>query len=190
MVKDTIGGDDDRAPDAPSAPDHPSSLEGLHGSVAVPAAAAGFTRQLRAFVGPALLVAVGYMDPGNWGTDLTGRRPVQVPAAVGRRLASGMAVFMQVLSARLGVVTGKDLAQAMRDWYPAWTGGPTGSRPRSPSAPATWPRSSGRRWRSTCCFTSRIVVAVLITAADVVLLLALQRFGMRTIEAVVPGAGC
>ena len=61
------------------------SLEGVHGSVKLPGHQAGFWRQWWAFSGPAILVSVGYMDPGNWGTDLQARRPVQVRAAVGRR---------------------------------------------------------------------------------------------------------
>jgi manganese transport protein len=60
----------DRPPD--SGGGKPASLEGVHGSVAVPEAPAGFWRQWRAFIGPAMLVSVGYMDPGNWGTDLAG----------------------------------------------------------------------------------------------------------------------
>ena len=55
----------------PTPASHPS-LEGLHGTVSVPPRQAGFWRQWRAFVGPAILISVGYMDPGNWGTDLAG----------------------------------------------------------------------------------------------------------------------
>src|SRR5258708_10933009 len=99
---------------------HPS-LEGMHGTVAVPHHAAGFWRQWRAFVGPALLVSVGYMDPGNWGTDLQAGAQYRYGLLWGVALASGMAIILQICAARLGVVTGKDLAQACRDYYPAWT---------------------------------------------------------------------
>ena len=104
-----------------SAANNHLSLEDVHGSVKVPHHLAGFWEQWRAFVGPAILVSVGYMDPGNWGTDLQGgaRFKYGLLRVVG--LASLMAIFMQVISARLGVVTGKDLAQCCRDWYPKWT---------------------------------------------------------------------
>ena len=97
------------------------SLEGMHGTVEVPHHQAGFWRQWRAFVGPAILVSVGYMDPGNWGTDLAGGAQFKYGLLWVVGLASLMAIFMQVISARLGVVTGKDLAQCCRDWYPRWT---------------------------------------------------------------------
>src|SRR6185503_8495147 len=96
------------------------SLEGIHSTVDVPGADAGFWRQWRAFAGPAFLVSVGYMDPGNWGTDLQGGARYKYDLRWGVALASLMAIVMQVLAARLGVVTGKDLAQACRDWYPRW----------------------------------------------------------------------
>jgi len=68
----------------------------------------------------AILISVGYMDPGT-GHRPRGWRAIQVWPAVGGGLASFMAVILQVISARLGVATGKDLAQCCRDWYPNWT---------------------------------------------------------------------
>src|SRR5256885_12906132 len=97
------------------------SLEGIHGTVEVPHHAAGFWQQWRAFIGPAILVSVGYMDPGNWGTDLAAGAAYKYGLLWVVGLASLMAIFMQVIAARLGVVTGKDLAQCCRDWYPRWT---------------------------------------------------------------------
>ena len=99
---------------------HPS-LEGLHATVAVPKSSAGFWRQYRAFAGPALLVSVGYMDPGNWATDLQGGAKFKYGLLWVVALSSLMAIVLQICSARLGVVTGKDLAQACRDYYPRWT---------------------------------------------------------------------
>ena len=92
---------------------HPGhmSLEGVHGTISVPPPTASFWRQWRAFVGPAILISVGYMDPGNWGTDLAGGAQFKYGLLWVVGLASLMAIFMQVISARLGVVTGKDLAQ-------------------------------------------------------------------------------
>ena len=94
------------------------SLEEVHASVAVPSAGAGFWAQWRAFVGPAILISVGYMDPGNWGTDLMAGAQFKYGLLWVVGLASLMAIVMQVIAARLGVVTGRDLAQGCRDWYP------------------------------------------------------------------------
>src|SRR5439155_20457942 len=77
----------------------PRSLEGLHGTVSVPPAKAGFWRQYRAFVGPAFLVSVGYMDPGNWGTDLQAGASYRYGLLWVVALASGMAIIMQLLAA-------------------------------------------------------------------------------------------
>ena len=93
---------------------HPS-LEGVHGSVDVPHHRAGFWRQWRAFAGPAILVSVGYMDPGNWGTDLAGGAQFKYGLLWVVAVASFMAVILQVIAARLGVATGRDLAQCCRD---------------------------------------------------------------------------
>src|SRR5678815_5204488 len=153
------------------------SLEGMHSSVSVPHHRAGFWEQWRAFVGPAILVSVGYMDPGNWGTDLQGGARFKYDLLWVVALASLMAIFMQVLSARLGIVTGKDLAQACRDWYPKW---------------ARWPQWLLCELAIGACavalnlmFGIPLLWAVIITALDVFALLALQRFGMRMIEAIV-----
>src|SRR5947208_13725098 len=94
-----------------------ASLEGLNATVTVPPASAGFWQQLRAFAGPAFLVSVGYMDPGNWGTDLQAGAQYRYALLWVVALSSLMAIVMQVIAARLGVVTGKDLAQACRDFY-------------------------------------------------------------------------
>ena len=96
--------------DADSVSGNHVSLENVHGSITVPHHLAGFWKQWRAFVGPAILVSVGYMDPGNWGTDLQGGTQFKYGLLWVVGLASLMAIFMQVISARLGVVTGKDLA--------------------------------------------------------------------------------
>src|SRR5437773_3890206 len=97
------------------------SSEGLNATVSLPPASASFWQQCRAFAGPAFLISVGYMDPGNWGTDLEGGARFGYNLLWVIALASLMAIVIQVISARLGVVTGKDLAQACRDYYPNWT---------------------------------------------------------------------
>ncbi len=178
-------------PDTLSPPKRPAavgthSLEGLHGSVSVPSPDAGFWKHYKAFVGPALLVSVGYMDPGNWATDLGAGAQFKYGLLWIVGLASLMAMVLQVISARMGVVMGKDLAQACRDHFPAWT---------------RWPNWIGCELAIGACDLAEVLGsalaihllfprvsllwAVAITAFDVLLLLGLQRLGMRTIEAVI-----
>jgi manganese transport protein len=162
------------------------SLEGLHGTVPVPAAEdAGFWRNLRAFAGPAFLVSVGYMDPGNWGTDLTGGALYRYDLLWVVAAASFMAIIMQVIAARLGIVTGKDLAQACRDYYPAWTRWPNWIFCEIAIAACDLAEVVGSAVAINMLFHIPLHWAVVITAFDVLLLLALQGFGMRFIEAII-----
>jgi manganese transport protein len=161
------------------------SLEEMHGTVAVPRVEAGFWRQLRAFAGPALLVSVGYMDPGNWGTDLAAGAQFKYDLLWVVLMASVMAIFLQVASARLGVVTGKDLAQACRDWYPAWTRWPNWLLCEVAIGACDLAEVLGSAVAINLLFGIPLFYAVLITACDVFLLLTLQRFGVRAIEAVI-----
>src|SRR5664279_2614752 len=163
---------------------HPS-LEGVHGTVAVPHHQAGFWEQWRAFVGPAILVSVGYMDPGNWGTDLQAGAQFKYGLLFVVGLASLMAIFMQVISARLGVVTGRDLAQCCRDWYPNWTRWPNWLLSEFAVAACDLAEVLGGAVALNLLFHIPLFWAVVITGLDVLLLLGLQHFGMRTIEAVV-----
>ncbi len=180
---------DPRNPDKPIFPgttphDHPS-LEGLYGTVAVPHPHAGFWHQWRAFVGPALLVSVGYMDPGNWGTDLLGGAQFKYGLLWVVGLASIMAIFMQVIAARLGVATGKDLAQCCRDWYPRWTRWPNWLLSEAAIGACDLAEVLGSAVALNLLFHIPLFWGVVITGLDVMLLLGLQRFGMRTIEAIV-----
>ena len=161
------------------------SLENVHGSVSVPHHEAGFWQHWRAFVGPAILVSVGYMDPGNWGTDLQGGAQFKYGLLWVVGLASLMAIFMQVISARLGVVTGKDLAQCCRDWYPLWTRWPNWLFCELAIGACDLAEVLGSAVALNLLFHIPLLWAVIITGFDVLLLLALQRYGMRTIEAVV-----
>ena len=161
------------------------SLSNVHGSVKTPASGAGFFQQYRAFAGPALLVSVGYMDPGNWGTDLQGGAQYRYGLMWVVLLASLMAIVLQVIAARLGVATGKDLAQACRDEYPAWTRIPNWLLAEVAIAACDLAEVLGSAVAINLLFHIPILWAVIITAADVLVLLALQRLGMRLIEAVV-----
>src|SRR3954464_12791864 len=95
--------------DAPSLPE-------AHRTINVPSGA-GFWRKLIAFSGPGYLVAVGYMDPGNWATDLAGGSQFGYTLLSVILLSNLMAILLQSLCAKLGIVTGRDLAQACRDHY-------------------------------------------------------------------------
>jgi manganese transport protein len=163
------------------------SLEGLHGTVPVPAANAGFWRQCRAFAGPAFLVSVGYMDPGNWGTDLKAGAVYRYELLWVVAIASVMAIVMQILAARLGVVTGKDLAQACRDYYPRWTRWPNWLACEAAIAACDLAEVLGSAVAITLLTDGHVPLfwAVVITAFDVLLLLALQGLGMRLIEALI-----
>jgi manganese transport protein len=161
------------------------SLEGVHGSVEVPDADAGFWHQWRAFVGPAILVSVGYMDPGNWGTDLQAGAQFKYGLLWVVALSSLMAVFMQVISARLGVVTGKDLAQCCRDWFPKWSRWPNWLLSELAIGACDLAEVLGSAVALNLLFHIPLFWAVIITGLDVLLLLGLQGFGMRAIEAVV-----
>ncbi len=172
-------------PPEPAADGNHPSLEGVHGSVEVPHHASGFWQQWKAFVGPAILISVGYMDPGNWGTDLQGGAQYKYGLLWVVGVASLMAIFMQVISARLGVVTGKDLAQCCRDWYPQWTRWPNWLMSEVAIGACDLAEVLGSAVALNLLFHIPLLWAVIITGLDVLLLLALQRYGMRTIEAVV-----
>ncbi|HEY8750265.1 MAG TPA: Nramp family divalent metal transporter [Tepidisphaeraceae bacterium] len=170
---------------APAAAVRQLSLEGMHGTVVVPGRTAGFWRNYWAFVGPALLISVGYMDPGNWGTDLEAGARFKFDLLWVVALASLMAIFMQVASARLGVVTGKDLAQFCRDHFPAWTRWPNWIAAEFAIGACDLAEVLGSAVALNLLFHIPLLWAVLLTAADVLLLLALQGLGMRFIEAIV-----
>jgi manganese transport protein len=94
-----------------------NSLSEVYASIKVPPANAPFWRKLMAFWGPGLLVAVGYMDPGNWATDLAGGARYGYTLLSVVLISNLFAMLLQHLAAKLGIVTGRDLAQACRDHY-------------------------------------------------------------------------
>src|ERR1700732_4103701 len=161
------------------------SLEGLHSTVSVPPRSAHPWRQYLAFAGPAMLISVGYMDPGNWSTDLSAGAGFKYDLLFIVGLASLMAIFLQVISARLGVVTGKDLAQCCRDHLPGWTRWRNYLMSEVAIGACDLAEVLGSAVALNLMFHIPLLWAVIITGLDVLLLLALQRFGMRTIEAVI-----
>jgi manganese transport protein len=160
------------------------SLPESHGTVLI-APGAGFWRKMLAFSGPGYLVAVGYMDPGNWATDLAGGSAFGYTLLSIILLSNLMAILLQALCARLGIVTGRDLAQACRDHY---------SRPVSfglwilcelAISACDLAEVIGSAIALNLLFGIPIVVGVCITALDVLAVLYLQNKGFRYIEALV-----
>src|SRR5271157_5518038 len=103
-------------PDGSTTEHHAYSLTEVHRSIHVPHGAS-FLRMLLAFTGPGLLVAVGYMDPGNWATDLAGGAQFGYTLLVVITISNIIAIVLQALALKLGVVTGRDLAQACSDEF-------------------------------------------------------------------------
>ena len=109
-------------------------------------------RRMLAFAGPAYLVSVGYMDPGNWATDLEGGARFGYQLLWVLVLSNLMAILLQTLAARLGIVAGRDLAQACRESYPRRSATRCGCCARSRSPPAIWPRCWARPSRCSLLF--------------------------------------
>jgi manganese transport protein len=158
-------------------------LEDVHRSVKVPKHSEGFWKKWRAYSGPALLVSVGYMDPGNWATDLEAGARYQYGLLWVVGLSSIMAIFLQIVAARLGVVTGRDLAQACCDFYPRWSRWPNWIACEIAIAACDLAEVLGSAVALKLLFGIPLLLAVVITAFDVLVLLTLQRFGIRKIEA-------
>jgi manganese transport protein len=160
------------------------SLPEAHRSIPI-VSTSTWLRKLFAFAGPGYLVAVGYMDPGNWATDLGGG------AKFGYRLLSVvlisnlMAMFLQALSAKLGIVTGRDLAQACRDHYSRRTTLFLWIACEIAIAACDLAEVLGSAVALQLLFGIPLLAGVIITALDVLIVLALQGRGFRLIEAFV-----
>jgi manganese transport protein len=157
------------------------SLPEVHRSVAIPSGS--WIRRMLAFAGPAYLVSVGYMDPGNWATDLAGGARFGYQLVWVLLMSNLMAVLLQALAARLGVVTGKDLAQACRDWYPKPLVFPLWLLCEIAIVACDLAEVLGAAIGLKLLFGIPLLWGVLITALDVLLLLALSRLGIRRMEA-------
>jgi manganese transport protein len=161
---------------------HAPSLSEVHRTVPIPQGGT-WIRRLFAFAGPAYLVSVGYMDPGNWATDLAGGARFGYQLVWVLLMSNLMAVLLQTLSARLGVVTGKDLAQACRDYYPTWVSMPLWVLCEIAIIACDLAEVLGAAIGLHLLFKLPLLWGVAITALDVLLLLALSRLGMRRMEA-------
>jgi manganese transport protein len=158
------------------------SLPEVHRSVPIPHAGT-WLRRLFAFAGPAYLVSVGYMDPGNWATDLAGGARFGYQLVWVLLMSNLMAMLLQTLAARLGVATGKDLAQACRDWYPRPLVIPLWLLCEVAIIACDLAEVLGAAIGLKLLFGLPLLAGVLITALDVLVLLALSRLGMRRMEA-------
>jgi manganese transport protein len=168
----------------PERADSDRSLSELHRTVRVPMAGS-WIRRMFAFAGPAYLVSVGYMDPGNWATDLAGGARFGYQLVWVLLMSNLMAVLLQTLSARLGVVTGKDLAQACRDYYPRALVTPLWLLCEVAIIACDLAEVLGAAIGLKLLFGIPLFFGVMITALDVLLLLALSRLGMRRLEALI-----
>src|SRR5687768_17312252 len=160
------------------------SLPEVHGSVAIPIGGAPW-RKMLAFAGPGYLVAVGYMDPGNWATDIAGGARYGYTLLSVVMISNLMAILLQTMAARLGIAAGRDLAQSCRDSY---------SRP---VVLALWVLAElaiaatdlvevlGAAIALNLPFGLPILVGVVLTAFDVLVVLYLQQHRFRYVEVLV-----
>src|SRR5579862_9169742 len=152
----------------------------------VPTARKGpFWRKLIAFLGPGYLVAVGYMDPGNWATSLAGGSKFGYALLTVALLSNVMAIVLQSLCTRLGVGAGRDLAQASRDSFPRFVSLPLWLSAEIAITATDLAEVIGTAIGLNLLFHIPLQIGVIITALDVFLILALQAFGFRWIEAFV-----
>jgi len=162
------------------------SLPEVYATVHVPEHA-GFFRKLLAFTGPGLMVAVGYMDPGNWATDIAGGAQYGYTLLSVVLISNLFAIFLQHLSLKLGVVAERDLAQACRDHYPPWVSFMLWILCEVAIAACDLAEVIGSAIALNILFDIPLVWGVLITGLDVLIILFFQYKGFRLIESIVAG---
>ena len=160
----------------------PSLAEVYH---SVPVSNRSKWRKMLAFAGPGYLVAVGYMDPGNWATDLAGGSAFGYALLSVILMSNLMAVLLQGLASKLGIVTGRDLAQACRDHYSPLTSFVLWILCEVAIAACDLAEVIGSAIALNLLFGIPMVWGIVITAADVMVVLMLQNKGFRWLEAVV-----
>ncbi len=160
------------------------SLPDVHRTVSIPRNV-GFLKRLLAFAGPAYLVSVGYMDPGNWATDLEGGAKFGYQLLWVLLMSNLMAVLLQTLSARLGIVTGRDLAQACRDEYPRPVSLMLWILCEAAIVACDLAEVLGTAIGLNLLVGIPLLYGVIITGFDTLLFLAIQQFGIRKLEALI-----
>ncbi len=160
----------------------PSLPESYH---SVPVINGGFWRRLASFFGPGYLVAVGYMDPGNWATSIAGGSAFGYTLLSIVLLSNFMAILLQALALRLGIAAGRDLAQACRDAYPRGTAFTLWILAEAAIIATDLAEVIGTAIALQLLFNIPLSIGVVLTALDVVLILWLQNRGFRYVEAIV-----
>lgn len=160
-----------------------TSLSEVHSSIDTTSTSKPVWKRIMSFFGPAYLVSVGYMDPGNWATDLAGGSQFGYSLIWVLLMSNLMALLLQSLSARLGIVRGRDLAQANRETYPKKTNFFLYLLAEIAIAATDLAEVLGMAIGIQLLTGMPLIWAVLITVFDTFLLLLLQRLGMRKMEA-------
>src|SRR5882672_5123270 len=163
--------------------DAPQSLPEVHGTIST--SQLSVWKRIFAFSGPAYLVSVGYMDPGNWATDLEGGARFGYQLLWVLLLSNAMAILLQTLSARLGIVAGRDLAQACRESYTRRVCNSLWVLCEIAIAACDLAEVLGAAIALRLLFGIPLIAGVLVTAADTLLVLWLSRYGIRLVEAVI-----
>ena len=151
----------------------------------IPVSGTGWWRKIAAFAGPGYLVAVGYMDPGNWATDLAGGSKFGYTLLSVILASNLMAILLQGLASKLGIVTGRDLAQACRDNYSKPVGVLLWIGCEIAIAACDLAEVIGSAIALNLLFHIPMAIGIIITAADVLIVLYLQNKGFRLLEALV-----
>src|SRR5215510_5610174 len=157
------------------------SLAEVFGSIAT-RPSGSFGKRLIAFLGPGYLVAVGYMDPGNWATSLAGGSKFGYALLTVALLSNLIAILLQALCARLGIATGRDLAQACRDAFPRAVAYPLWLAAEIAICATDLAEVIGTAIGLNLLFKIPLEIGVLITALDVFLILWMQQLGFRYVE--------
>ena len=160
------------------------SLSEVYGSIRT-RPTGSYWRKLLAFMGPGYLVATGYMDPGNWATSLAGGSKFGYALLTIALLSNMMAILLQALCARLGIATGRDLAQACRDAFPRFISFPLWVLAEIAICATDLAEVIGTAIGLNLLFGIPLELGVIITALDVFLILLLQNLGFRWIEALI-----
>ncbi len=159
-----------------------ASLAEVYGSIRT-RPSGSYWRKLLSFLGPGYLVAVGYMDPGNWATSLAGGSKFGYALLTIALLSNLMAILLQALCARLGIASGRDLAQACRDAFPRWLSWPMWVLTETAICSTDLAEVIGTAIGLNLLFGIPLEIGVIITALDVFLILLLQNLGFRWVEA-------
>jgi manganese transport protein len=167
-----------RSPETPS-------LQEVHATIAVPKQ--GSWKKMLAFIGPGLMVAVGYMDPGNWATDIAGGASFGYKLLSVILLSNLFAILLQHLALKLGIATGRDLAQACRDAYAQPVSNALWLLAEVAIAATDLAEVIGSALALNLLFGIPLTIGVIITIADVLLVLWLQQKGFRVLESIVGG---